>query len=542
MTRFLSILFLFVILAGGTIHAADNNQAILCYQTGLYKNAKQLLNSNLKNDQINQSEIYYYLGKIALAEQKLDSSLLFFAKGLESKQDDPYNKIGQLQCKLTTDRAAAESELKSLYKNYKKDVNVKTAICRALWEGGSTEYQILFNKLKQQNDKDAVVYLLSGDIYEKETDFGLACSQYEQAIYFDPNYEIAYLKYARLYSRTNAQTALEMLTKLLTVNPKSVLAKRDIAELYFGLNQFSEAAKYYQDYLAEEMNFSSKEIERYATILFYNKEFEKAGEQVNKILEKDPENLVMNRLKMYINSELGSKDLAHAKMFMSKFKATDYIALDHTYYGHTLKMNKFYEDAISAFRFAISMDSTKQGLYRDISDAYASLGKHTTAVTEYETYFKKCEADIKLSDYLLLGQDCYLAANEVVGTPDSAMRNVYLMKADSLFGTVCQRSPSSATGYFWRARVKSSLDPETTQGLARPYYEKSIEILEPANKDTKKLLECYQYLGFYYYVNNDYPKSMTYWDKVIAISPGNELALKAIAGIQDQLKAAAKKK
>lgn len=543
MTRYLSILFLFVILTGGTIHAAENNQqAILCYQTGLYNNAKQLFKDNLKNDQISLSEIYFYLGKIALAEQKSDSAQIFFNKGLEAQNDDPYNKIGLLQSKFSKDRSGVESELKGMYKTYKKDAAVKVAICRALWESGSTEYQPLFAKLKQQNDKDALVYLLAGDIFEKEGDSGMACSQYEQAIYFDANCEIAYLKYARLYSKANAQTALEMLLKLLTVNPKSTLGKRDAAELYFGLNQFSEAAKYYQDYLADEMNFTSKELERYATILFYNKEFDKSLEQVNKILEKDPDNLVMNRLKMYINSEQGLKDIAHAQKFMTRNKAADYIALDYTYYGFALKTNKLYEEAISAFKTAMTLDSTKQNLNREISDAYASLGNHFKAIEAYEIYFKKCEADLKLTDYLLLGQDCYLAASKVLGTPDSAMHTTYLLKADTLFATVCQRSPNSVTGYFWRARVKSSLDPETTLGLARPYYEKSLEILEPANKDIKKMLECYQYLGFYFYVNNDYPQSMNYWNKVLAINPENELALKAIAGIQEQQKAAAKKR
>lgn len=542
MTRYLSILFLFAILTGGTIQAAENNQqAILCYQTGLYNNAKILFKANLNNEQISKTETFFYLGKLALAEQKTDSAAIFFGKGLEAQADDPYNKIGLLQTRYAKEQVAVETELKGMIKTYKKDVNVKTAVCRALWECESAEYKPILAKLRDQYTKESSVYLLTGDTYEKEKDYGMACSQYEQAIYFDEHLEIAYLKYARLYSKVNAQSSIEMLLKLLTVNPKSVLGKRDIAELYFGQNQFGEAAKYYQDYLAEELNFSSKELERYATILFYGQEFDKSLEQVNKILEKDPDNFVMNRLKMYINQEKKIADVAHAKKFMARTKA-EYIALDYAYFGHTLKSNKMYEDAIAAFTMAMKLDSTKQNLNREISESYASLGNHVKAIEAYETMFKKCPTELKLSDFLLLGQDYYLAAGKVVGTPDSVMHNAYLLKADTMFATVCERSPASVIGYFWRARVKASLDPETTVGLARPYYEKSLTILEQTNKDTRKMLECYQYLGFYYYVNNDYPQSMTYWNKVLALSPDNDLALKAIAGIQEQQKAAAKKK
>ena len=51
-----------------------------------------------------------------------------------------------------------------------------------------------------------------------------------------------------------------------------------------------------------------------------------------------------------------------------------------------------------------------------------------------------------------------------------------LIKADSLFKELSFQVPNSYVSYFWRARVNSMLDPETTKGLAKPYYEKVIEI------------------------------------------------------------------
>ena len=45
------------------------------------------------------------------------------------------------------------------------------------------------------------------------------------------------------------------------------------------------------------------------------------------------------------------------------------------------------------------------------------------------------------------------------------------MSADSVFHAIVEAAPDSYLGNFWRARANSALDPETTQGLAKPFYE-----------------------------------------------------------------------
>ena len=42
---------------------------------------------------------------------------------------------------------------------------------------------------------------------------------------------------------------------------------------------------------------------------------------------------------------------------------------------------------------------------------------------------------------------------------------------------VAAKVPDNYLGNFWRARVNSLRDPETTQGLAKPYYEAALSIL-----------------------------------------------------------------
>jgi len=119
---------------------------------------------------------------------------------------------------------------------------------------------------------------------------------------------------------------------------------------------------------------------------------------------------------------------------------------------------------------------------------------------------------------------------------DSAYQDkqpLYLAEADTIFAQVAAKVPDNYLGNFWRARVNSLRDPETTQGLAKPYYEAALSILEQKPDSIKSVLvECNSYLGYYYFVKEDYNQSKLYWNKILEIDPGNETATKALQGIK----------
>jgi len=113
-----------------------------------------------------------------------------------------------------------------------------------------------------------------------------------------------------------------------------------------------------------------------------------------------------------------------------------------------------------------------------------------------------------------------------------------LLKADSLFAKVITMDPTSYRGYYFRARTNFELDPETLQGIAKPYYEQTIQIVE-AKADPRYnqiIIECCKYMGFYYYLKKDYTQSKIYWNKILALEPANTTALGAIDGIDKILK------
>ena len=89
--------------------------------------------------------------------------------------------------------------------------------------------------------------------------------------------------------------------------------------------------------------------------------------------------------------------------------------------------------------------------------------------------------------------------------------------------------PDLAVAYFWKARVNTNFDPESKLGLAKPFYEQFIEKAAADNgKFKKELIESYQYLGYYYYLQEDNAKSITYWQEVLKLDPENKQATEVI--------------
>jgi tetratricopeptide (TPR) repeat protein len=105
-------------------------------------------------------------------------------------------------------------------------------------------------------------------------------------------------------------------------------------------------------------------------------------------------------------------------------------------------------------------------------------------------------------------------------------------EADAAFLKLIELQPNMSVGYLWEARTKSNLDPESEEGLARPYYEKLIEkaSVNP-EKGKQDLIEAYSYLGYYHFIKAENALARDYWAKVIALNPNDEKAKEALKAL-----------
>ena len=426
-------------------------------------------------------------------------------------------EVAKLKETIQSDPAQAAEQAEQLIKGKnKQNVELLTAIGEAYLQADKlSEAQMYAALAKKANGKSALASVLEGDIAAKQKNAGLA---------------------------------IEKLNQLKTLEPSNTAIDKKLAEIYYLKNDFSKAADAYSRF-AMGPTANEEDLVKYAFALFLNHDFAKSLEVANMGLKKNPRHAAFNRLAMYNNTDLKrfEEALKAADVFFNECDKADYSYLDYMYYGHLLEELKKYDEAVGQYEKAVELDPTKTDLYKNISSAYEQKNDYKKAIGAYHKYYSSLEKEKQTPDLQFqLGRLYYGAGTQ----PDSLTINAEerkqaLMSADSVFQVISEAAPDSYLGNFWRARANSALDPETTQGLAKPFYEEVAALLESKNDPhyNSALVECYSYLGYYYLLAIENPtlkaeakankeKSKEYWSKILAIDPANATAKRALDGIK----------
>ena len=172
----------------------------------------------------------------------------------------------------------------------------------------------------------------------------------------------------------------------------------------------------------------------------------------------------------------------------------------------------------------------------------SEVGKYLYDAKQYSQSAKVYELSVKnpkrnLLDYYYLGSSYYFdygaqkAANKGVD-------NSLLVKADSTFSYLINRSPTTFVAWQFRGRINRQLDDTNdSKGLAVPYYEKYVELItitkpELAAKNASGLVEAYIYLGSVAARRDrDNTKARDYFNKVLVLDPNNDVVKQALKAI-----------
>lgn len=522
---------------------AQNNVGADYLQTGELKVAKEIF-----QQQVSQSpaEAYYYLGEVAYKEGNMTEAKANYEKGLAASSDFVLNNVGLGKLLLKTNPKAAEDQFSIALKKDKKDVPVLVAIASAYYDNNMKDKgDKSMADARKSDKKNPLIYLLEGDLKAK-TNAGEAAGAYAQAMNFDPTSTVAYIKTAQVYESVNPALAEEMLLKAVEINPNYTLAYKYLGNIYSRNGQYPKAIDVYQKYFAQGA-YDVQDLTRYAAALYFTNQYDEAKKLINEGISKDPNNFVLNRLLMY--SYLQSEDYTNGLTAAEKFFAlpkgdSEYIVQDYMTYGELLSKNNQLDKALVQYDLAIKLDPSKSSVYKEIAVAMADGGQHENAVKYYKQYVENAEEEVlEAMDFFNMGRYAYIAGTnlqkDTVNVDAPERSKAMLMEADKAFGTVSERIPDSYMGYFWRARANAAMDLETTEGLAKPYYEKTIEILVSKNDLGSELIEAYRYMSYYYYLAWDKSKSeedkqmvRDYSEKLLAIDPGNNVATQLLDAVQ----------
>lgn len=481
-------------------------------------------------------ETSFQLGRLYQMREMPDSAVYYFSRiSLDPK--NPMTMVAAGRAALAQGKAAeAQVQFDNAVKASKsKDPKVYTMIAQAYAESGLKDaskgisYVDAAHKLNKNKD-DAALMIARGDIYAKsEQGGGEAMNSYERASMADPNNALAYYRKGELNVRSrNYNDARAAFEKAISIDPNYAPAYNALAETYFYAGKYDDALATFQKYqgVAEK---SPGTDAKYASFLFLTKKYPEALVEVDKVLARDPRNVTMNRLKAYSLFETGKNAEAITAMeaYMKVQPADKLITEDYVYYGKMLSKAGRADEGTAAIRKAIANDPKKAAeLQNELAQSYMLAKNYPAAISAYKAKMKSGGTP-ELTDQIRLAV--------------AYGGNKQYQQADSLYNAVLVARPTYIPGYLMRAKANYSMDPDSKQGLAKPHYEKFIEMAkaDPA-KYKDGLVEANEYLGYYYYQKGDKATAAPYYQQVLALDPSNSNAQTVINSMKAPAKGPAK--
>lgn len=426
---------------------------------------------------------------------------------------------------------AVEDQVKDFVKENKKNAIALAGLGRAYLDIKDTVNAKKYAKMAvDRGEKDAEGYILLGDIEALGNDGGAAATWYQQATLMDPQDPQGYIKYASVYRKRSPELSVQMLEKLRAVDP-SYPVDAEAGHFFYGANKLDKAVEHYGKVDLNQLK--DNYLTEYATAELLLANSKKSLEVALFGVNKNPRSAAMNRITFYNYTDL--KDyknaLKYADALFNKSDSAKISARDYQYYGYAFMGDSAYDQAIEQFKKALEMNAELNDVRKQLSDAYIAKKDFTNGLAFYDEYLSKVEKP-SVPDLDGLAQ-LYMQQASSIDSMTTDKINAF-KKADEVYGRIASESPSNKLyATLMRARINSQLDPESTQGLAKPYYEEYVQLAQTENADNPKLLiEPYMYLGYYYIVKEDNATAKSYYEKILAIDPQNATATQALSVLQ----------
>ena len=444
-------------------------------------------------------------------------------------QDGTKADVDAVKKIISSKPADLDDQMKAFYKKNKKNAENLVAFGRAFYEAKDTANAAVYAEHALKANKSyAPAYILKGDLRALAEDGGGAASLYDQAIYFDPKNPDGYRKYASVYRKIDPRGAVAKLNDLRAQVPDYPV-DAIIGHVNYISNNFEEAIEAYDK--VPQNKLEKMDIIESAFSAYLTQKYDKGIQMAEFGLQKEPRNSTLNRLAMFCNTEKGNFDkaLEFADRLFNKSDSANISYMDYVYYGNALNGLKKHDEAIAMYEKALQQEfdnkDKRAGVVQTLANAYKGMEDYPNALKYYEQYLNEV-TKASASDYHSFAQLHVQHANTLQGDA----KNETFKKADGIYENM-QSKYADIDDFisFQRARIGMYMDPESKLELAKPHYEKMIEVLEAKEEksktDTNHLIEGYRYLiNYYLNIKDDTATAKQIAQKLQSIDPENEIA------------------
>ncbi len=417
---------------------------------------------------------------------------------------------------------------KTAYKKNKKNAEALMKVARAYYEQKDTAGANLFanyaNEAGKPKNAYAPAFMMLGDVEAAYgTDGGKAAGYYNQAIHFDPTNPEGYKKWALVYRKISPNQAAAKLQEMKRNCPNEDIDAA-IAHIYMLAGDEKQA---YENYAKADVNKLDKgNLNEFVRASYFTGHFEDALKAAEAGLKLEPRNPTFNRLAMFSNYELKKYDAAKAYIhkYFNETDSAKFSEYDHFYTALIYQALEDKENMYAQYDKALELvnDSSmikRHAILKSVADSYLKDQQFDNAIKYYNEYLA-CKPELNSDDMEGLAKIYSKYADA-----DEARKTELVGKAIDAYKAMADKFPiQSIYAAYQCATMNNKLDKTGEKGLAKPDYQKVVELLankaDRDNSENTMLKYSYHYLmsnAFIYGKNKALAKE--YADKILAIDP-----------------------
>ena len=547
------------------------NQGIHYLKEQQYARAKSWFQDQLIHSPQDE-QVLVGLGNTYLSLNMADSAQITFQKAVSQNPKNPFaiSGLGKVAL-MKKDRMGAMDYFDRARRADKTNPEVYCDIaagCMNPFGQDTASAFVYLNQGLSVNPKNSGLHLCMGNLLMLKKNFGAAANAYDRAVFFDPLSSEGYrrLGYVNTISMSY-RDALAAFKKSEEIDPGQIQLYKNLGDLFYIAAKYTEGEKAYRTYLSRA-EATTDDRERFAFLLFFNKKYQEASGQLEQVIAVNKDESVLLRLKGYIACETGDykKGLEYMDQFFRVHHPDKLLATDYMYYARILHENEKDLAAIESYRKAVVLDPSKTEVYEELAKLCSGMNLHREAAA----YFKKMAetGSDKLVTTFQSGKEYYFEGESWKSKSDSLMKIhqtgksrfadsasvnktklLYYLLADSAFTVVNRLNPEYAGGFIWKGRIQSQINPADENDAAKLAYETALSLLLKGDptKNRKMIIECYRYLGSWYFLTSEKcaksdkeqsadlrSKSMGYFSKIADLDPSDAQARAVLAKMKEK--------